>query len=88
MRYSGTLVRDLQSLAEVCLQWNARICANCGQCYGIHSDSDGLCSGAVSPGGDYVPTSFSELDHEKQVAASAAASNSASFCHSGNGKSE
>ena len=32
MAYKGTLVRDLQSLVEACLQRNSsRVCANCGQ---------------------------------------------------------
>ena len=88
MRYTGTLVRDLQSLAEVCLQWNARICANCGQCYGVHSVPNGLCPGAASPEGDYLQTSFRELDREKQALACAAAIDSASFCHSGGDKDE
>jgi len=86
VRYTGTLIRDLQSLAEVCLLWNDRICVNCGQCPGVHSDPDGLCLGAESPGGDHLQTSFREPD--KQVVASSAASNSESFCHSGDGKNE
>jgi len=37
MTYTGTLLKDLQTTVEACLQSNARICAICQQRYGSHS---------------------------------------------------
>ena len=37
MTYKGTLVKDLQSVVEACLESNSsRICVNCGRRYGDH----------------------------------------------------
>lgn len=61
MTYKGTLVKDLQSVVEACLQRNpSRVCANCGQRYGDHCNVGGSCPDLSSAIPAYLQTRFSE----------------------------
>ena len=60
MTHKGTLVGDLQSVAEACLQRNSnRICANCGQRFGDHYVGD-PCPDLSSAVPGYLQTKFLE----------------------------
>jgi len=60
MTYKGTLVRDLQSVAEACLRRNSnRICANCDQRFGDHYVGD-PCPDLSSAVPAYLRTKFLE----------------------------
>jgi len=68
MSYTGTLVKDLQSLVEARLPLNGRICAVCGQRYGDHSFAGAYCPDSASAGRLYLQTSFTEQRCDAQVA--------------------
>ena len=65
--HSGTLVRDLQKMVDICLRWNTRICTKCGQFYGVHSESDAHCPNPASAGATYLETRFAELRGKGQA---------------------
>jgi len=66
--YTGTLVKDLQSIVDACLQSDARICAICQQRYGDHSKDGARCPVPALAGRVYAQTTFKEKRCESNVA--------------------
>lgn len=61
MIYKGTLVRDLQSLVEACLQRNSsRICANCELRFDDHCNVGDSCPDLSSAVPAYLQAKFLE----------------------------
>ena len=60
MTYTGTLMKDLQTIVDACLQTDARVCAICHQRYGDHSKDGARCPVPRSAGPLYLQTSFVE----------------------------
>jgi hypothetical protein len=73
VKYTGTLIKDLESMVAVCLRWNARVCAICAQCYGVHSEYGAYCPSSASAGPVYLKSTFVELHREGDVRPSVAA---------------
>jgi len=67
MSYTGTLLKNLQSMVEARLQWDGRICAFCRQRYEDHSFAGSHCPISASAGPLYLQTSIAEKG-AKQVA--------------------
>lgn len=61
-------------MVDVCLQWNTRVCAICGQCYGVHSDLGAYCPSPASEGPVYLQTTFAELHCEAKTTPAAVSS--------------
>jgi len=71
MRYTGTILKDLESIVEACLQRDGRICAICRQAYGRHSLLGAHCPDSSLSGPAYLHTRFAEQPFETTVARSA-----------------
>jgi hypothetical protein len=65
--YTGTLVKDLQTIVDICLRWNERVCAICGQCYGAHSELVAHCPSSAREGPVYLQTIFLEQRCEEKA---------------------
>jgi hypothetical protein len=67
MSYTGTLLKDLQSMVEACLQSNDRICVICWQRYGDHSRVGAYCPDSASAGLLNFQTCFAERCGDNQA---------------------
>lgn len=64
MTHTGTLLKDLQSIVDACLQSDARVCAICQYRYVDHSRDGARCPVPTSAGQRYSQTRFRMSFHQ------------------------
>ena len=69
MSYTGTLLRDLLSVVDGCLQQSGRICAHSEQCCGDHHGVDAHCPDPASTDSAYLQTKSAERGAEERITA-------------------
>ena len=66
--YTGTMMKDIDTIAERMEQRYSRVCSTCGQAFGKHSHDQAQCPGPDQIGAPlYLETTFTEYSIADKV---------------------